>query len=387
MFPTLNHLLYYLFNVRLPFTIQTLGLFVALAFVGAYQVFKSEFKRYEAAGKISAITKIIVVGKYAFILNLVINAMLGFVLGYKIGGILFQFGLFKGGPAGYIFSLQGNFTAGILSALVFGLWVYSDQKDELHIKASKPVEKTVHPWQLMGMIIMYVGVAGVIGSKLFDVAEHIEIFIHAPLSTLFKSTGYNYYGGLIFGALTFFYIGYKHKMKVVHLADIGSSGMMLAYGIGRIGCQLAGDGDWGIMNAHPKPQLLQWLPDWMWSFRFPHNAIEAGINIPGCDGNFCNQLVKGVYPTSFYEAVWCIGLFLLMWLFRKKIVTPGAMFFTYLVANGTERLLIEFIRINYRYQILGMHLTQAQVIGGLMVMGGLAGFLYLAFHQRTGLKI
>lgn len=387
MFPTLNYLLDYLFDVRLPFTIQTLGVFVALSFVGAYQVFKSEFKRYETAGKISAITKVIVTGKYAFILNLVINAMLDFVLGYKIGGILFQSGLSKGGLASYIFSLQGNFTAGLLSALVFGLWVYRDLKNELDIKAGKPIEKTVHPWQLMGMMVMYVGVAGVIGAKLFDVAEHMEIFTHAPLGTLFKSTGYSYYGGLIFGALTFFYIGHKHKMKLIHLADIGSPGMMLAYGIGRIGCQLAGDGDWGIVNVHPKPRSLQWLPDWMWSFRFPHNAIEAGINIPGCGGNFCNQLVKVVYPTSFYEAVLCIGLFLLMWMFRKKIVTPGVMFFTYLVANGTERLLMEFIRVNYRYQILGLYLTQAQVIGGVIVAGGLAGFLYLAFHRRTGLKI
>jgi phosphatidylglycerol:prolipoprotein diacylglycerol transferase len=168
-------------------------------------------------------------------------------------------------------------------------------------------------------------------------------------------------------------------MKLVHLADIGSPGMMLAYGIGRIGCQLAGDGDWGVVNLHPKPGFLTWLSDWMWSFRYPHNAINAGLPIPGCDGNYCNQLVIGVYPTPFYEAVLCIGLFLVMWFFRRKIVTPGAMFCLYLVLNGAERLMIECIRVNPRYTIFGMNMTQAQMIAALMLLGGISGFGYLVF--------
>src|SRR6185312_16260172 len=145
-------------------------------------------------------------------------------------------------------------------------------------------------------------------------------------------------------------------------------------------------GDWGVINLHPKPGFLNWLPDWMWSVRYPHNAINAGIPIPHCDGNYCNQLVYGVYPTPFYEAVLCIGLFLAMWFFRKKIITPGAMFCLYLVLNGGERLMIECMRINRRYPILGMNMTQAQIIGALMVLGGFAGFAYLVFVQRTARK-
>lgn len=383
MFPTLSHLTEYLFGFRLPVIIQTLGFFVALAFVAAYQVFKSEFKRYETVRKISAFTKTVLAGKSSVVVNVIVNSLLGFILGYKAGGVFFQYSAFQFDPRQYIFSLQGSLIAGIVAALLFAIWIYSDQKDDLKIRTNRPIEKTIHPYQLMGIIVVSVGVAGVIGSKLFDVIEHWAVLKYDPVRAIFKSTGYNYYGGLIFGALTYLYIGYRHGMKLVHLADIGSPGMMLAYGVGRIGCQLAGDGDWGIVNLHSKPGFLTWLPNWMWSFRFPHNAINAGLSIPGCDGNYCNQLVSGVYPTPFYEAVLCIGLFMVMWFCRKRIITPGVMFCLYLLLNGGERMLIECIRINPRYMVLGMNMTQAQIIAGLMLLGGLGGFIYLAFAGRA----
>jgi phosphatidylglycerol:prolipoprotein diacylglycerol transferase len=382
MFPTLNDLLDYLFHARLPITIQTLGFFVALAFVAAYQVFRSEFKRYESLGKIAAVTKTVLAGRPSFIASLLLNLLLGFLLGYKVGGPFFQYEAFVFDPRHYVFSFQGSLIAGVLTAMLFALWVYLEQKDELKIKAVSPVRKVVHPYQLMSTIVISVGVAGVIGAKLFDVIEHLPALKHNPVNALLKNTGYNYYGGLIFGALTYLYIGHRHGMKLIHLADIGSPGMMLAYGVGRIGCQLAGDGDWGIVNVHAKSESLSWLPDWMWSFRYPYNAIDAGIYIRGCNGNHCNQLVQGVFPTPFYEVVLCIGLFFLMWILRKQIVRPGLMFFLYLVLCGAERLLIEFIRINPRYPILGLYLTQAQIIASLMLLGGTIGFFYLFFVRR-----
>lgn len=386
MFPTLNDLLDFLFHIRLPVTVQTLGFFVALAFVGAYQVFKSEFKRYETNGKIAAITKTVYNSRPAFVLSLLINSLLGFVLGYKAGGLFFYFSVFRADPSGYLFSWRGNFFAGMIIAAVFILWFYFDQKDDPEATSSQPIKKTIHPYQLMGLITLSVGIAGVIGAKLFDVAEHLDLFVRDPAGTLLKNTGYSYYGGLIFGALTYLYIGYRNQMKLVHLADIGSPGMMLAYGIGRIGCQLAGDGDWGIVNFNVKPGFLHWLPGWMWSFRYPHNAINAGIAIPGCNGNYCNQLVNGVYPTPFYEVVLCIGCFLLIWLLRKRITLPGAVFCLYLVLNGAERFAIECIRINRRYDIMGLYLTQAQVIALLMLAGGIAGFFYMAFNYNSSKK-
>lgn len=382
MFPTLNDLLDYLLRIKLPITIQTLGFFVALAFVAAYQVFRSEFKRYEGLGKIGAVVKIVIAGGTSAIVSVLLNLLLGFLLGYKVGGPFFQYDAFVSDPRHYIFSFQGSLTAGALTAILFALWAYLDQKDELEIKTARPIRKIVHPYQLMGTVVIAVGLTGVIGAKLFDIVEHLPALRYNPVNALFKNTGYNYYGGLIFGALTYLYIGHRHGMKLVHLADIGSPGMMLAYGVGRIGCQLAGDGDWGIVNIHSMPGLLSWLPGWAWSSLYPHNAIDAGVYIQGCSGTHCNQLVQGVYPTPFYEAVLCIGLFVLMWVLRKRIVLPGLMFCLYLVLCGAERLLIEFIRVNPRYELFGMHFTQAQIIATLMLLGGIAGLVYLFFVQR-----
>jgi phosphatidylglycerol:prolipoprotein diacylglycerol transferase len=381
MFPTINDLLAYLFHINVPFPVQTFGFFVALAFWVAYQVFTAEFKRYEAVKKIHAFTKQQIVGKPASVADMLVNFLLGFALGYKVGGAIFYYTAFQYNPRNYILSLHGYWPAGVLLGGLFAAWVYIDHYKK-RLDRPQVVQETVHPYQLMGRIVIAVGIAGVLGSKLFDVIEHWDLFIYDPVNTIFNSTGFAYYGGLIFGALTYLYIGHKHHMKLIHLADIGSPGMMLAYGVGRIGCQLSGDGDWGIVNARPKPTAIQLLPDWMWSFRFPHNAINAGVPIIGCNGNYCNQLVQGVFPTSFYEAVLCISLFLLMWVFRKYFTSPGLMFFTYLILNGAERFFIEFIRVNHKYTIGGFNVTQAQLIGGLMIAGGVAGFSYFILKHN-----
>jgi phosphatidylglycerol:prolipoprotein diacylglycerol transferase len=144
--------------------------------------------------------------------------------------------------------------------------------------------------------------------------------------------------------------------------------MMLAYAVGRLGCQLSGDGDWGIVNLHPKP--FSWLPDWVWSYRYPHNVLEAGNPIAGCAGQYCNQLAQPVYPTPFYEFLMCSVLFLVLWLIRKKIRVAGQLFGIYLIFNGMERFLIEKIRVNTKYEGLPFQPTQAELISLVLVLGG-----------------
>ncbi len=108
-------------------------------------------------------------------------------------------------------------------------------------------------------------------------------------------------------------------MNPIPVADRFAPAMMLAYGIGRMGCQVSGDGDWGIVNTHPKP--FAGLPDWAWSYTFPHNVIGEGITLPGCTGHYCTQLPEGVFPTSLYEIIAALLLFAFLWSIRKKIKT------------------------------------------------------------------
>jgi phosphatidylglycerol:prolipoprotein diacylglycerol transferase len=200
----------------------------------------------------------------------------------------------------------------------------------------------------MDRLLLSCGIAGFAGAILFAKIEGVS--------------GLNYYGALIAGTLTYLYINRKHGIPLTIAADIGSPGMMLAYAIGRFGCHLAGDGDWGIVNKTPQPAWLQWAPAWTWSFRYPHNSIHQGVYLQGCTDNYCTQLPDPVYPTSFYEAVICLLLFAALWTLRSRISRPGLLFAIFAILNGIERFTIEFIRINPKYSIWSWELSQAQII-------------------------
>jgi phosphatidylglycerol:prolipoprotein diacylglycerol transferase len=387
MFPTLSDLIGYLFNIHIRLPIQTFGFFVALSFFFTYLAFSSEFKRKESQGLIHAFKRKVVIGEPASILELFLNTLLGFVLGFKIGAIVLNYSAFTYDPKRFLLSASGNIYIGLIVGLSWGFWAWYDRKRS-QLPEPKVIEETVHPYQLMGRITFWCGLIGFIGAKLFDTVEHINYFLANPVNDLLSSNGFTYYGGFIFGMLTFFYIGVKNGMRLAYVSDVGAPGIMLAYAIGRIGCQLSGDGDWGIVNTHLKPEWLYWLPNWMWSFNFPHNIANQGVYIPGCTGVYCNQLSQGVYPTSFYEVVICMLMFTGMWLVRRHITMPGLMSFLYLILMGIERFFIEYIRTTIKYNVFGLVLTQAQIISGLMFLVGMGGVIYVYLikpgkHKRT----
>jgi prolipoprotein diacylglyceryl transferase len=239
----------------------------------------------------------------------------------------------------------------------------------------------------MGTLIAWAAIAGIIGAKLFDNLENWDRFMVDPIQNLLSFSGLTFYGGLICGAIAVLYISGKNGIKAIHMSDISAPGLMLAYGVGRIGCQLSGDGDWGINNLNPKPNWLSWAPDWVWSFKYPHNVINEGVLIPGCEGKFCYELAFPVYPTPLYEAVACILLFFFLWSIRKKITTPGVLFSIYLILNGLERFFVEMIRVNSKYHIGSFSFTQAELISTLLVLGGIVGLFLSLSAAKKGKEI
>lgn len=384
MFPTLSHWIEYLFGIHIKLPVQTFGLFMAFSFVGAYYVFKSEFKRYERLGYIHSCKTEKSTGRMGRILTYLFNLFLGFFIGFKIAGVVLDYKTFSWNPISYIFSFHGYVIGGLIVSGVFIYLTYRKFKIE-KVTAAELTANEVHPYQLMGKLTVWCAFWGFIGAKLFSCLEDPVSFIHNPTGLIFSFTGWTFYGGLVFGALTYLYIGYHHGMKLIHLADIGSPGMMLAYAIGRLGCHFAGDGDWGIVNTHPKPSFLSWLPDWGWAFRFPHNVLNTGIPLNNCQGEYCYILPQGVFPTSLYEAVICFVLFLTMWFARNKIRIPGLMFCLYLILNGTERFLMEMIKVNPHYQVCKISFTQAELIGFLMITGGISGLMIIG--KKSGMGI
>lgn len=376
MYPRLSDLIYDLLGIRVVLPVQTYGFFIALAFLLAALVLYLELKRKEVQSKVIAPQKRTrLTGLSASKTEIGITALVGFLIGYKLVYVILHYAAFADNPQKFIFSGEGSWWGGILLAgIAAGLTWYDKQRKKL----DKPVKVTeiIHPRQLTGGILLVAAVFGIIGAKLFDVIEHIDQLIKDPVNTLFSFSGLAFYGGLITAAVAVSIYVEKNGIPWLINADAVAPPLMLAYGTGRIGCQLSGDGCWGVVNTAPKPDWLGFLPDWMWAFHYPHNVINEGIRIPGCDGAHCFMLEQPVFPTPIYETLLAFSFFGLLWFLRKRINVHGVLFSVYLILNGTARLFIEQIRVNLRYDLLGMEVTQATVIAVFLILTGIGGIFF-----------
>jgi phosphatidylglycerol:prolipoprotein diacylglycerol transferase len=367
MFPTVSHFISYLFGVDVPLPFNTFGVFVALAFVAGYWAFTKELKRKEALGLIKPTTRNVTVGEPATFLELASNAFFGFLIGYKLIYALLNYKLFVSDAQTVILSTEGNLLGGIALAALFTYWDYKE-KEKAKLPQPKTVQVVVHPHELMSQMVVWAAVWGFLGAKIFDNLEHWDTFIKDPIGGLLSFSGLTFYGGLICGGAAVLYIAHKNGVKILHMLDVGGPGMMLAYSVGRIGCHLSGDGDWGITNLNPKP--FNWLPDWLWAYTYPNNVAMEGVPIPGCIGKYCNVLPDPAYPTPIYEVIMAFLLFLVLWNLRHRIKLPGMMFGIYLMLNGIERFCIELIRVNSKYTVAGISFTQAELISSLLFITG-----------------
>jgi len=373
MYPNLYYAFKDLFGIEINGLklINSFGFFVALSFGVAGWILSKELIRKEKQGIFSYTEQQITVGGPVSITDWIITFLLGFVFGYKFIGAFLLPDVLQDPPA-YIFSWNGHLAAGIITGLVMVGLKYREFKQQ---QMPKPEIRTIRIWphDRLGDIILYAAGFGFLGAKIFHNLENWNEFSKDPIGSLLSFSGLTFYGGLICATIAIIFYARKHSISVIHLADCMAPTMMLAYGLGRIGCQVSGDGDWGIANTRPNP--FSFLPDWAWSYRYPHNVIGEGIPIDGCTGAYCMQLPQPVYPTALYEIVMCLLLFAVIWYFRKKIHIPGKLAGLYLMLNGAERFLIEKIRVNTRYESLPLQPTQAQIISTLLLLSGIVLFI------------
>ncbi len=383
MYPGLSDILNDFFGTHFTSSFPpTFGTLVALSFLlGAWSL-GLELSRKEKSGLLIPLKKSIITGLPANASELFWNGLFGFLLGYKIIYAFLNTDEFFKNPQQIILSLKGNWIAGLLIGGIF-VWLKYREKEKEKLAAPKLIEQTIYPHQMLSEITMAAAIGGLIGAKIFHLLEYWDDFTADPFGMFFSGSGLTMYGGLIVGTIAVLWYGKKNNIPPIHLCDAAAPGLMLAYGTGRIGCQLAGDGDWGIVNTHPKPSILNFLPDWVWSFRYPNNVINEGIPIEGCTGHHCYQLAEGVFPTPLYESITCILLFFVLWSMRKKIITPGVLFSWYLLFNGIERFLVESIRVNSKYHLAGLEFSQAQLISLILILIGCTGIMYFRKKKST----
>jgi phosphatidylglycerol---prolipoprotein diacylglyceryl transferase len=409
--------------------LNTFGLMVAIAFIVAAVVLSAELKRKEKQGLLKPREEFIIVGKPASLFDLVINFITGFAFGYKLLGLFINKPLEI--PAQeYIFSRQGNLLGGLLLGCLLLAIKWHDANKQ---KLKEPEKRTVRIWphDRVGDIIIIGLIFGILGAKLFDNFENWSEFIQHPIERLFSASGLTFYGGLILATIVILWYAKKKGIKLIHLVDAAAPVLLIGYAIGRIGCQVSGDGDWGVFNSayitgedgkiveakpgdferqlekyhtyflngsvtdssgniqyvtdrvssslaevpHTYFKSLSFLPKWMVAYNYPNNVNKDGIPIKNCSEEHHNVLPVPVFPTPLYETVICSILFLFLWLIRRRIKLPGIMFSIYLILNGIERFCIETIRVNIRYNVFSVQLSQAEIIAILIVICGAALYL------------
>ena len=176
-------------------------------------------------------------------------------------------------------------------------------------------------------------VGGLIGAKLWYAIDN------GDAGSLLSGVGLTWYGGAIGGALAVFAWAHRRDFLGLALLDLAAPALMLGYAIGRIGCQLSGDGDYGIASDLP------------WAMAYPEGTVAT---------------TEEVHPTPIYETL-ATGL-CAHWLWRWRNRLPaGGLFALYLLLAGTERLLVEFIRRN---DDVALGLTLAQLVSVVMAVAG-----------------
>jgi len=413
MYPNLYYFFKEVFGVEWEWArfLNSFGFFVALAFIGGAIVLTKGLQRKEKQGLLQPKEEKRVFGKPATTSEILFNALLGFLMGYKIIGAFINAG--DGvDPQEYIFSSQGSWGAGIFLALLFGGLKWYEKNKQ---KAAKPEERMVRVWphERVGDITIMAAIFGFAGAKVFHNLENWGEFVKDPIGSLVSFSGLTFYGGLICAAIAIIIFSKRKGISIRHLADTMGPTLMIAYAIGRIGCQVSGDGDWGIPNSayvadstatvrlampgefqkslennqtylqqefgdvkladipHASFKAPSFLPDWMVAYTFPHNVNRVGVKLAGCEqDDHCNYLPVPVFPTSFYETVVCLLLFGVLIFARGKIKLAGGLFSLYLVLNGLERFFVEKIRVNTKYHDFPFQPTQAELISlSLIILG------------------
>jgi len=391
MFPTIYHFIQDIFGSAPGFlkVINTFGFFVALSIGGAFWAMQTELKRLTFQGKLKPVSIIQTIGKPLGVPYYISQVFFGFIFGYKIIFLLIE-SQNGANPQELIFSLDGSWFWGILiMALILGYSFYLDKKQRLAEPQKSTIETDASVY--MGTITTIALISGFLGAKVFHILENFNAFsIDYVMGNLFSTGGWTYYGGLICGATGVLVYCRKKGLNILSVLDSGAAPMMLAYGLGRFGCHFSGDGDWGVPNPSPKPFAL---PDWLWSYSYPNNVLgmegythEGMKKIDGCTGDFCYELINPVWPTPIYEALMAIGLFLIIWLvLRKRVVKRGNLFAFYMLFAGIERFIIEFIREHGDsvYKAFGIVFSQAQMISLLLILGGIAWFIFGSGKKQT----
>jgi phosphatidylglycerol:prolipoprotein diacylglycerol transferase len=205
--------------------------------------------------------------------------------------------------------------------------------------------------ELASSFVLWAAVGGLVGSRVLSFVDDWAGFLADPLAFVFTGAGFVFYGGLIGGFITVSVVIRRRGLSYGKVTDCLAPGLAIGQAIGRIGCQLAGDGDWGTPSTLP------------WAMSFP-NAIIGWEQWTHDNGL---PIDVRVHPAPVYETLAYGAVFLILWRRRLSPHPDGYILWLYLLLSGAVRFLAEFIRINPK---IAWGLSEAQFISlAIMLIG------------------
>jgi phosphatidylglycerol---prolipoprotein diacylglyceryl transferase len=226
-------------------------------------------------------------------------------------------------------------------------------------------------------IVIAAAVAGIAGSRIYAILDDLPTYLADPKSMIFSGSGFVFYGGMIGGVIGAYMVSRWYRISFGVTIDMCAPALAIGQAIGRIGCLLSGDGDWGLPSTLP------------WAMAYPRAIVGWNSEtVLKLDEHY--RLVSGffpgvrVHPAPIYETILYVGVFYILWSMRKTSRPPGRLIYWYMVLAGAARFVVEFVRINPR--VFGP-LSEAQLIAiAMMILGGVALLLTAAKDRRPAVE-
>jgi phosphatidylglycerol:prolipoprotein diacylglycerol transferase len=245
---------------------------------------------------------------------------------------------------------------GPLSLPTFGLMVATGLLVAAYVLEADFRRRGIHADAFL--IIGIAGLAGIVGARLYHALESPGEFLADPRSFIFTRFGFAWFGGFLGGSAALVILARREKIATLTFLDACSPAACVGYAIGRIGCFLSGDGDYGIPTSLP------------WGMSFPNGVVPT---------------TERVHPTPLYEFLAWMLIAYMLWRMGARFLgqgkPAGLVFSGYLVMTGIARFLVEIIRLNPR-SFLGMSNAQTASVASLL----LGVFLLIALHRASAVE-
>ncbi|HEY6327988.1 MAG TPA: prolipoprotein diacylglyceryl transferase [Blastocatellia bacterium] len=188
--------------------------------------------------------------------------------------------------------------------------------------------------------VVITSLVGIAGAKIYYLLETPHSLHGGLFKALTEPNGLSWLGGLTAGTVTICLLRLPYGIPLLTMLDLAAPVGAIAYGFGRLGCLMAGDGDYGTPTSLP------------WGMSFPHGTVPT---------------FERVHPTPIYEAAFSFVLCWALWKMGKRSPAPGKIAGTYLIISGAARFAVEFIKLNPKVYF---GLTNSQVVSLVSILAG-----------------